>query len=135
MKRLLEWIDARLPLSEFVTRHVTGYPTPANLNYLWNFGSLAGAFYAVQVVAGIWLAMFYKPDPELAFDSVQHIMRDVHWGWLLRYLHASGTNFIFAAIYIHMGRAIYYGSYRKPRELLWWIGLLIFVCFMAEAFI
>lgn len=133
-RRTVEWMDERFPLSEFIERHVTGYPTPRNLTYLWNFGSLAGAFFALQVVTGVWLAMYYKPDTGLAFGSVQHIMRDVHWGWLIRYLHALGPTGLFFAIYVHMGRGLYYGSYRSPRELLWWIGLLIFLSFMAEAF-
>lgn len=132
--KVLDWINRRLPLSEFVEKHVTGYPTPKNLNYFWNFGSLAGTFFVVQVVTGIWLTMYYKPDSELAFSSIQHIMRDVHYGWLLRYLHAVGPTALFFAIYMHMGRGLYYGSYRKPRELLWWLGLLIFLSFMAEAF-
>lgn len=134
MSAIIDWIDKRFPLSEFVEKHVTGYPTPKNLNYLWNFGSLAGAFFAVQVLTGIWLTMYYKPDTNLAFDSVQHIMRDVYFGWLIRYLHAIGPTGIFFAIYMHMSRALYYGSYKRPRELLWWIGLAIFLSFMAEAF-
>ncbi len=134
MAKIIDWIDRRFPLSEFVERHVTGYPTPKNLNYLWNFGSLAGAFFAVQVLTGIWLTMYYKPDANLAFDSVQHIMRDVYFGWLIRYLHAIGPTGLFFAIYMHMSRALYYGSYSRPRELLWWIGLIIFLSFMAEAF-
>lgn len=134
LSRVQGWIDRRFPLTEFVEKHVTGYPTPKNLNYFWNFGSLAGFFFAVQVVTGIWLAMYYKPDSELAFGSIQHIMRDVHYGWLIRYLHAVGPTGLFFAIYVHMARGIYYGSYRRPRELLWWIGLAIFLSFMAEAF-
>lgn len=134
MSRVLEWIDKRFPLSEFVEKHVTGYPTPKNLNYLWNFGSLAGAFFAVQVLTGIWLTMYYKPDTDLAFDSIQHIMRDVNYGWLIRYVHAIGPTGVFFAIYVHMSRALYYGSYQRPRELLWWIGLVIYLSFMAEAF-
>lgn len=132
--KIINWIDERFPLSEFVKKHVTGYPTPGNLSYLWNFGSLAGAFFAVQVITGVWLTMYYKPDAELAFGSVQHIMRDVHYGWLIRYLHAIGPAGVFFAIYVHMARGLYYGSYRKPRELLWLIGLFIFLSFMAEAF-
>lgn len=134
MAGFLEWINKRIPLSEFIEKHVTGYPTPKNLNYWWNFGSLAGVFFAVQVLSGIWLAMYYKPDIDLAFDSIQHIIRDVNFGWLLRDLHAIGASAVFVVIYVHMARGLYYGSYRKPRELLWWIGLLIFVSFMAEAF-
>ncbi len=131
---LREWIDERFPLTEFIERHITKYPTPKNLNYWWNFGSLAGAFFAVQVITGIWLAMYYKPSTELAFDSVQHIMRDVNYGWLIRYLHAIGPTGFFFAVYIHMARGIYYGSYKSPRELIWWIGLAIYLALMAEAF-
>lgn len=134
MPRYLDWIDKRLPLSEFIEKHVTGYPTPRNINYFWNFGSVLGVFFVIQVLTGVWLAMYYKPDEALAFDSVQHIMRDVHYGWLIRYLHAVGATGIFFALYVHMGRGLYYGSYKNPRELLWWIGLLIFLGFMAEAF-
>lgn len=134
MAAIIDWLDRRLPVRDFVEKHVTGYPTPRNLSYWWNFGSLAGAFFAMQVITGVWLAMYYKPDSALAFDSIQHIMRDVYWGWLIRYLHAIGPTAIFFAIYVHMGRGLYYGSYRGPRELLWWIGLLIFLSFMAEAF-
>ncbi|MCC6501810.1 MAG: cytochrome b/b6 [Deltaproteobacteria bacterium] len=131
---LLDWIDKRLPVTEFVQKHVTGYPTPSNLNYLWNFGSLLGTFFVIQVITGVWLAMYYKPDANLAFGSVQHIMRDVNYGWLIRYIHATGATAIFFCIYVHMSRGLYYGSYKSPRELLWWIGLLIFLAFMAEAF-
>ncbi|MBZ0220946.1 MAG: cytochrome b/b6 [Candidatus Methylomirabilis sp.] len=134
MARYLDWIDKRLPLSEFIEKHITGYPTPKNINYFWNFGSVLGVFFVIQVITGVWLAMYYKPDESLAFDSVQHIMRDVHYGWLIRYLHAVGATGIFFALYVHMGRGLYYGSYKGPRELLWWIGLLIFLGFMAEAF-
>lgn len=128
------WIDQRFPLTEFIERHITKYPTPKNLNYWWNFGSLAGAFFVVQVITGIWLTMYYKPSTELAFDSVQHIMRNVNYGWLIRYLHAIGPTGFFFAVYIHMARGIYYGSYKKPRELIWWIGLAIYLSLMAEAF-
>ena len=134
MSRYLDWLNERLPLSEFMERHITGYPTPRNLNYFWNFGSVLGIFFVVQVITGVWLAMYYKPDASLAFDSVQHIMRDVNFGWLLRYLHAIGATGVFFALYVHMGRGIYYGSYKRPRELLWWIGLFLFMGFMAEAF-
>ncbi len=134
MQRIMEWIDKRFPLTEFIERHITKYPTPKNLNYWWNFGSLAGAFFAVQVVSGIFLAMYYKPDAQLAFDSVEHIMRDVNYGWLIRYMHAIGATGVFFAVYVHMARGLYYGSYKEPRELIWWIGLIIFLSFMAEAF-
>lgn len=131
---VIEWIDKRFPLTEFIERHVTKYPTPKNLNYLWNFGSLAGAFLVIQIVTGAWLTMYYKPDTRFAFDSIEHIMRDVNYGWLIRYLHAIGPTGFFFAIYIHMARGLYYGSYKAPRELLWWIGLLIYLALMAEAF-
>lgn len=134
MATIKEWIDQRIPLTDFIERHVTKYPTPKNLNYWWNFGSLAGAFFLVQVVTGIWLAMYYKPDTTLAFDSIEHIMRDVNYGWLIRYLHATGATGFFFAIYLHMARGLYYGSYKAPRELLWWIGLAIYLALMAEAF-
>ena len=134
MARYLDWIDKRLPVSDFVEKHVTSYPTPANLNYLWNFGSVLGTFFVLQVVTGVWLAMYYKPDEALAFDSVQHIMRDVNYGWLIRNLHATGATGIFLCLYIHMARGIYYGSYKSPREVLWLVGLFIFLAFMAEAF-
>ena len=131
---LREWVDQRFPLTEFIERHITKYPTPKNLNYWWNFGSLAGAFFVVQVITGIWLTMYYKPSTELAFDSVQHIMRNVNYGWLIRYLHAIGPTGFFFAVYIHMARGLYYGSYKSPRELVWWIGLAIYLSLMAEAF-
>ncbi len=134
MSGVREWIDRRFPLTEFIERHITGYPTPRNLNYWWNLGSLAGAFLVVQVITGIWLAMYYKPDTKLAFDSVEHIMRDVNYGWLIRYLHALGPTGFFFAVYLHMARALYYGSYKAPRELVWWIGFTIYLALMAEAF-
>lgn len=140
MAGLIDWVNKRFPLSEFIERHITRYPTPRNLNYFWNFGSLAGAFFVVQTITGIWLAMFYKPDSKLAFDSIQHIMRDINYGWLIRYMHAIGVTGIFFAIYVHISRTLYYGSYKKPRELLWLIGFLmligflILISFMAEAF-
>jgi quinol-cytochrome oxidoreductase complex cytochrome b subunit len=134
MSAMREWIDRRFPLTEFVEKHITGYPTPKNLNYWWNFGSLAGVFLVVQILTGIWLAMYYKPDTDLAFDSVQHIMRNVNYGWLIRSLHAVGPTGFFFAVYLHMARALYYGSYKRPRELIWWIGLAIYLSLMAEAF-
>lgn len=132
--RILAWIDKRFPLTEFVEKHLTRYPTPKNLNYFWNFGALAGAFFVLQVATGIWLTMYYKPDVNLAFGSMEHIMRDVNYGWLIRYLHAIGPTGIFFAIYMHMARGIYYGSYKSPRELVWLIGILLLLAFMAAAF-
>ena len=134
MSGMREWVDRRFPFTEFITKHLTGYPTPRNLNYWWNFGSLAGAFLVIQIITGIGLTMYYKPDTKLAFDSIEHIMRDVNYGWLIRYLHAVGPTGFFFALYIHMARGIYYGSYQSPRELIWWIGFAIYGVLMAEAF-
>jgi ubiquinol-cytochrome c reductase cytochrome b subunit len=131
---LIAWIDRRLPLTPFVERHVTRHLEPPNLNSWWNLGSLAGLFLLVQIASGVFLAMHYKPDTALAFDSVQHIMRSVNYGWLLRYLHALGASGFFFAVYLHVGRALYYGSYKAPRELVWLIGCAIYLCLMAEAF-
>ena len=134
MSALREWIDKRFPLMEFIEKHITKYPTPKNLNHWWNFGSLAGIFLMVQIITGVWLTMYYKPDTKLAFDSIQHIVRDVNYGWLIRYLHAIGPTGFFFAVYMHMARALYYGSYKSPRELIWWIGLAIYLALMAQTF-
>jgi ubiquinol-cytochrome c reductase cytochrome b/c1 subunit len=134
MSGVREWVDRRFPLTEFIEKHITGYPTPKNLNYWWNFGSVAGAFLVIQILTGVWLAMYYKPDTKLAFDSIEHIMRDVNYGWLIRYLHAVGPTGFFFAVYIHMARGLYYGSYKSPRDLIWWIGFVIYLALMAEAF-
>jgi quinol-cytochrome oxidoreductase complex cytochrome b subunit len=133
-KRTIDWIDQRFPLTAFVKHELTGYPTPRNLSYWWNFGFLAGIVLVMQIVTGIFLAMHYKADSHLAFDSIQHIMRDVNDGWLLRYLHATGASAFFVVIYVHMARTLYYGSYRKPRELLWWTGQLLLLLLMATSF-
>jgi ubiquinol-cytochrome c reductase cytochrome b subunit len=132
--KIIQWIDERFPLTDFTEKHLTGYPTPKNINYLWNSGSVAGVFFVIQIVTGVWLAMYYKADTQLAFGSIEHIMRDVHYGWLIRHLHAVCPTVIFFAIYIHIGRGMYYGSYKSPRELIWWIGILIYLAFMAESF-
>ena len=115
--------------SEFVA-----YPTPKNLNYWWNFGSLAGIVLVLQIVTGIVLAMHYTPHTSMAFDSVEHIMRDVNYGWLLRYAHANGASMFFIVVYIHIFRGLYYGSYKAPRELLWMLGVVILLLMMATAF-
>ncbi len=133
-KKTIDWIDQRFPLTAFVKHELTGYPTPRNLSYWWNFGFLAGIVLVMQIVTGIFLAMHYKADSQLAFDSIQHIMRDVNDGWLLRYLHATGASAFFIVIYVHMARTLYYGSYRKPRELLWWTGQLLLLLLMATSF-
>jgi quinol-cytochrome oxidoreductase complex cytochrome b subunit len=132
--RVIAWIDRRFPLSSFIKHDLTEYPTPRNLSYWWNFGFLAGFVLVMQIVSGVFLAMHYKPDVSLAFDSVQHIMREVNYGWLLRYMHAIGASAFFIVIYIHMARTLYYGSYRAPRELMWWSGQILLLLLMATAF-
>jgi len=134
MKKMIAWIDARFPLTAFIKHELTDYPTPRNLSYWWGFGFLAGFVLVIQLVTGIFLAMHYKADSNLAFNSVQHIMREVNYGWLIRYLHSTGASAFFAVIYIHMARTLYYGSYRRPRELLWWTGQGLLLLMMATAF-
>ena len=134
MNKIISWIDARFPLTYFIKHELTDYPTPRNLSYWWGFGFLAGFVLVIQIVTGIFLAMHYKPDSNLAFDSIQHIMREVNYGWLLRYLHSTGASAFFAVIYTHMARTLYYGSYRRPRELLWWTGQGLLLLMMATAF-
>lgn len=131
---LISWIDRRFPLTDIAKHHLADYPTPRNLSYLWNFGSLLGFILMLQVATGIFLAMHYKADINMAFDSIQHIMRDVNYGWLLRYLHSTGASAFFFLIYAHMARTLYYGSYRAPRELLWWTGQGLLLLLMATAF-
>ncbi len=130
---IIDWIDYRLPVFSFL-KHLGEYRTPKNLSYMWNFGSLAGLMLLVQIVTGIFLAMQYTPNIEYAFDSVERIMRDVDYGWLLRYTHANGASFFFIVVYLHIFRGLYYGSYKYPRELLWFIGVIIFIIMMATAF-
>jgi quinol-cytochrome oxidoreductase complex cytochrome b subunit len=132
--KIITWIDRRFPLTSFVKNGLTDYPTPRNLSYWWNFGFLAGFVLLLQVVTGIFLAMHYKADVALSFDSIQHIMRDVNYGWLLRYMHSTGASAFFLVIYIHMARTLYYGSYRAPRELMWWTGQGLLLLLMATAF-
>lgn len=131
---LLDWIDRRFPLSSTWKAHVSQYYVPKNFNFWYFFGSLALLVLAIQIVTGIFLAMHYKPDSQLAFASVEYIMREVPWGWLIRYMHSTGASMFFVVIYLHMFRSLLYGSYRKPRELVWIFGCLIFLCLMAEAF-
>jgi quinol-cytochrome oxidoreductase complex cytochrome b subunit len=131
---LLRWIDDRLPIPSMIYKDLIAYPTPRNLNYWWNFGSLAGIALTIQIVTGIVLAMHYTPTVSMAFDSVEHIMRDVNYGWLLRYAHANGASMFFIVVYIHMFRGLYYGSYKAPRELLWILGVVILLLMMATAF-
>jgi len=133
-KSLLGWIDERFPLSSFVSEHLVKYYAPKNFNFLYFFGSLALLVFILQIVTGIFLTMNYKPDAKLAFDSVEYIMRDVSWGWLIRYMHSTGASAFFIVVYLHMFRALFYGSFKKPRELIWLFGMVIFVALMAEAF-
>ncbi len=135
VRGVLKWIDQRLPVITWAYNELVIYPAPKNLNYWWNFGSLAGIMLVVQIVTGVVLVMHYTPNVSMAFESVEgYIMRDVNWGWLIRYLHANGASMFFALVYIHIFRGLYYGSYKAPRELLWIIGVLILVLMMATAF-
>ena len=133
--RIVRWIDYRLPIFSLLD-HAVGrnYPTPRNLNYWWNFGSLAGVILVVQIATGIALAMHYTPHVDFAFASVERIMRDVNYGWLLRYTHANGASAFFVVVYIHMFRGLYYGSYKNPREVLWGIGVLLLLVMILTAF-
>ncbi len=131
---LMTWIDERFPATKVWNEHLAQYYAPKNFNFWYFFGSLAMLVLVNQIVTGIWLAMSYKPDATLAFASVEYIMRDVNWGWLIRYLHSTGASAFFIVIYLHMFRGLMYGSYRKPRELLWIIGMIIYVVMMATAF-
>ena len=133
-RALLAWIDARFPLTKTWKAHVSEYYAPKNLNGWYNFGLFGLVVLAIQIASGIALAMNYKPDALRAFESVESIMRDVPWGWLIRYMHSTGASLFFAVVYLHMFRALMYGSYRKPRELLWILGMLTFLVLMGEAF-
>ncbi len=132
--RIAKWIDYRLPILSFLKAEAVDYPTPRNLNYWWNFGSLAGITLVIMILTGIWLAMHYTPHTAHAFESVERIMRDVNYGWLLRYIHMNGASMFFIVVYVHMFRGLFYGSYKKPRELLWIFGVLILLLMMATAF-
>ncbi len=134
MTALLNWIDARFPLTATWRAHLSEYYAPKNFNFWYYFGSLAMLVLVMQIVTGIFLTMHYKPDAAQAFASVEYIMRDVDWGWAIRYMHSTGSSLFFVVVYLHMFRGLIYGSYRKPRELLWLLGVLIYLCMMAEAF-
>jgi ubiquinol-cytochrome c reductase cytochrome b/c1 subunit len=134
LTKVVRWIDYRLPFFSFIDHELREYPTPKNLNYWWNFGSLAGITLVVMILSGIFLAMHYDPNTKEAFDSVEYIMRNVNYGWLIRYMHANGATMFFIVIYIHMFRGLYYGSYKAPRELLWILGVIILLLSMATAF-
>jgi len=131
---VIKWVEDRLPIAGMMHHALYEYPTPKNLSYWWTFGSLAGFMLVVQIVTGIVLSMHYTAHVDLAFNSVEHIMRDVNYGWLLRYMHANGASMFFIVVYLHIFRGLYYGSYKAPRELLWWLGLVIFLLMMATAF-
>jgi ubiquinol-cytochrome c reductase cytochrome b/c1 subunit len=134
LSRLVRWIDYRLPFVAALDDHLVNYPTPRNLSYWWNFGSLAGIVLVIMIVTGVVLAMHYTPDANLAFDSVERIMRDVNYGWLIRYIHMNGASMFFLIVYIHLFRGLYYGSYKYPRELLWILGVIILLLMIATAF-
>ncbi len=134
MTGFMSWVDKRLPVSQFYSDHLSNYFAPKNFNLWYYFGSLALIVLVNQIITGIWLTMHYKPDAAEAFASVEYIMRDVPYGDLIRYMHSTGASLFFVVIYLHMFRGIIYGSHRKPRELIWVFGVLIFLCLMAEAF-
>jgi quinol-cytochrome oxidoreductase complex cytochrome b subunit len=131
---LVRWIDYRLPVFTFLNHELNEYPTPRNLSYWWNFGSLAGIMLVTMIVTGVVLAMHYTPHADYAFKSVERIMRDVNYGWLIRYLHMNGASMFFIVTFIHIFRGMYYGSYKAPRELLWMLGVVILLLMMATAF-
>jgi len=131
---LWNWVDTRLPVSAFWKATMTGYQAPKNFNFWYYMGSLALFVLVIQILSGIFLTMHYKPSADLAFASVEYIMRDVEWGWFIRYLHSTGSSFFFILVYLHMFRSLLYGSHRSPRELVWIFGMLIYLALMAEAF-
>ena len=134
MSKLLTWIDDRFPLTKMWEEQWGKYVAPKNFNFWYYFGSLAAFVLVIQIVSGIFLTMNYKPDATKAFESVEYIMRDVSWGWLVRYIHSTGASAFFVVVYLHMYRGLIYGSYRKPRELIWLFGVLIYLVLMGEAF-
>jgi ubiquinol-cytochrome c reductase cytochrome b subunit len=134
LSALTAWIDARFPMTRFMKEHATEYYAPKNFNFWYYFGSLALVVLVLQIVTGIFLTMNYKPSAADAFASVEYIMRDVDWGWLIRYMHSTGASAFFIVVYLHMFRGIMYGSHKNPRELVWIFGMLIYLCLMAEAF-
>src|SRR5471032_382134 len=132
--KLIAWINHRLPIFSYIEKEYHTFPTPRNFNYFWNFGAIATVMLVLMIVTGIVLAMNYTPHADLAFASVERIMRDVPSGWLIRYMHMTGASFFFAAVYVHIFRGLYYGSYKAPRELLWILGVVILILMMATAF-
>ena len=132
--KIMAWIDDRLPVTQTYEKHMSKYYAPKNFNFWYFFGVLSMLMLVNQILTGIWLTMQFTPSAEAAFASVEYVMRDVEWGWLIRYMHSTGATFFFVAVYLHMMRAILYGSYQKPRELIWIFGMLIYLALMAEAF-
>src|SRR5947207_9124899 len=131
----MKWMERRLPIAGLVYSSFVSYPTPRNLNYWWTFGGILTFLLGAQIVTGIVLTMHYTPHADMAFDSVEHIMRDVNYGWLLRYLHASGASMFFVAVLGHMARGMYYGSFKEPREVLWILGVILYLLMMATGFL
>ncbi|MFY8095350.1 MAG: cytochrome b, partial [Niveispirillum sp.] len=131
---VVNWIDQRLPIFTMMNKEYGSFPTPRNFNYFWNFGALAMFVLMTMIVSGIFLAMHYTNNTAMAFDSVERIMRDVNWGWMIRYIHANGASMFFIVVYIHIFRGIYYGSYKAPRELIWIFGVIILLLMMGTAF-
>src|ERR1700733_6184349 len=131
---LMGWIDARYPWTDFWKKHLSEYYAPRNFNFWYFFGSFSLLVFAMQILTGIWLVMEYTPTAEGSFASIQHIMRDVRYGWLLRFMHTTGASAFFVVVYLHMYRGLIYGSYRAPRELLWLIGMAIYLTLLLEAF-
>src|SRR5271154_5098414 len=131
---VIKWIERRLPIFGLVHSSFVAYPTPRNLNYWWTFGAILSMMLGVQILTGIILAMHYTPNADLAFRSVELLVRDVNYGWLLRNMHAAGASMFFLAVYIHMFRGMYYGSYKAPREVLWILGVIIYLLMMATGF-
>ncbi len=134
LNKIYNWFDYRFPISSLIKSNLINYYVPKNLNFLYYFGSLLLAVFAIQIISGIWLTMFYNPSSLEAFDSVEYIMRDIKFGWLIRYIHSTGASFFFICMYLHIFKAILYGSYKKPGELLWIIGVILFLCLLIECF-
>jgi len=134
LKNIMDWVDDRLPVTETYEKHMSKYYAPKNFNFWYYFGVLATVVLALQIFTGVWLTMNYVPTGEGAFASVEYIMRDVDYGWMLRYMHSTGASAFFVVVYFHMFRGLLYGSYKKPRELIWVLGMAIYLCLMAEGF-
>jgi ubiquinol-cytochrome c reductase cytochrome b subunit len=132
---VLDWFESRLPVRAFLRKHLSEYAAPKNLNVWYSFGAFALMVLGLQIATGIFLAMYYKPGEATAFDSIEYLMREVEWGWLIRYAHSTGASFFFIVVYLHMFRALLYGSYRAPREVVWIVGMLVYLALMAEAFL